>query len=125
MQRLQFHPVWERTLPIAEKTAYERFFHETAKHQMNNIIPYIITEKRLGGLVTTVFIQNFLSLPLQLDQTTVCVKTKDDQCVASYSFSPHLHINPNSSMPWSFVFPPEACVQPIPSLLNVSISLDE
>ena len=121
--KLHFHPVWEQTLPSKGKAELTAAFTAIPPSHSFNASPYLIKRKRNGGIVATVFLQNGTAYPISLDHVQVQLEQQKMR-LAQHNFDESLVIPPNSTMPWSFVFPPESTEEgDISELITISIDL--
>lgn len=121
--KLHFHPVWEQSLPSKGKAELTAAF--TALPASHSFIasPYLVKRKRNGGIVATVFLQNGTAYPVTLEQVQVQLYQQKKR-LAQHKFEESLVIPPNSTMPWSFVFPPKSTEDGVISeLITVGIDL--
>lgn len=98
-----FHSVWEEKLHIKERANYLRQA-ERLTDTTNTVLPIRINEKKNGGLVATVFIQNKELVEWSLEQIVIALHDEAGNLCAQQSFTLDLHIPGQSMMLWSFVF---------------------
>lgn len=102
---LIFHPVWQEKLSNDEKANYQKYAEELSDSD-TPLLPIRINEKKNGGLVATVFIQNGKETNWLLTSAIVTVYDEMGQICAVEQFPVKLDIPPKSMMLWSFVFAP-------------------
>ncbi|MCG3088968.1 SLAP domain-containing protein [Sporosarcina cyprini] len=121
--KLHFHPVWEQTLPSKSKSELTAAFTALSPSHSFGASPFLVKRKRNGGIVATVFLQNVTAYPVTLEKVQVQLYDQKKR-IAQNIFDESLVIPPNSTMPWSFVFPPESTEEgDITEQMTVSIDL--
>lgn len=109
MQKLVFHPAWDRTISEKDRMKIEETFQQTV-HSINNeikILPLWQAENHLGDLLVTTLIHNKTSNDLSFHNQLIKYVIKDET-VATHTFNNQdLLIKTGTSMPWTFIFPEE------------------
>lgn len=105
--QLLFEEAWERTISPQDRQAIIQKF-EASHLQAGEIkfIPFRWALNHQGELLATVLIQNGEHKDFPLDNLTLSMEDSHGQ-LAEKSFSlPHIVVKANTSMPWTFIFPP-------------------
>lgn len=100
-----FEKTWNDTLSEQQKQA---FIQQYNIHQPINgglsASPILFKQKRNGGLVATVFLQNNSDTAASVEAITVELLDENGDTAARETFSLSLDIPPFTATPWSFVF---------------------
>lgn len=100
-----FEKTWNETLSEQQKQAFIQQYN--IDQQINGGLsasPILIKQKRSGGLVATVFLQNNSDEAVSVETTTVELHDENGDTAASETFALSLKIPPFTATPWSFVF---------------------
>ena len=108
---LELDPVWEQTLSQDQIAKYQAFLDRLPDTDGEfAAAPVLGKYKKNGGFVATVLLRNGLDSAIALNEIEVEVTDGQGSRLAFASFNPELRISPGASMPWSFVFAPEATI---------------
>lgn len=107
MQRLMFESSWDKALSANDREKIQRVFLQT----------YVTNNKRIqfsrlwqaqnhrGELLVTVLIHNF-NEHVHVFKDTKLRYVANEQVMAEHTYSlPTLTLEPETSMPWTFIFP--------------------
>lgn len=113
MQKVKFHPAWDKTIAPGDRDRIERIFQETIVSTQEDIqfttIQHAINHKR--ELLIIVLVHNNREDKISFDNQKLFYM-KNNHIVAEHIFTPpSLTIEPQTSMPWTFIFPPESFQQ--------------
>ncbi|WP_171038075.1 SLAP domain-containing protein [Aquibacillus sediminis] len=110
MQKLQFENSWNKTISKQDREQIEKTFLEV---MLQEDIPIQFTVlwhavNHSGDLLVTTLVHNTTTEMVRFDDATIQYSVNNNM-VAEYSFSlPTLHIAPQTSMPWTFIFPTDS-----------------
>ncbi len=106
-QKLVFHPSWDKTLSIKDRTKIQQSFCNN-RLPSNKAVHFTIlwrANNYNSELLVTVIIHNFSSKPFLLDGKTIQYM-EEDRMLAEHTFSiPTIIVDGHTSMPWTFIFP--------------------
>lgn len=107
MQQLRFETSWDKALSAQDRNQIEKLFIET-KHQSYSTIVFSPIREAINHqneLLITVLVHNFTQNPLTFENTQL-VYSNEQAIIAANEFTlPALKIPPQTSMPWTFIFP--------------------
>ncbi|MCM3359422.1 SLAP domain-containing protein [Psychrobacillus sp. FSL K6-4046] len=118
MQQLKFEPSWNKAVAAKDREQIEHIFRTTKNHVNKDILfsPIRVAINHKKEFLATVLIHNFTSQELAFNNTRL-VYTMENELVAEHVFTvPALTLPPETSMPWTFIFPTHNYVEEIPSL---------
>ncbi|SEQ79113.1 SLAP domain-containing protein [Piscibacillus halophilus] len=107
MQQLQFEEKWDKTLSEQDRRKIEEVFDETKDHNELDFEPVTLwhANNHKNELLVTVLLHNRATETKSFENVHVVYKTLDEP-IAEHDFNvPRLNIPPNTSMPWTFIFP--------------------
>lgn len=107
MQQLKFEPSWNKAVAAKDREQIGRIFLKTKDHINKDILfsPIRVATNHKKEFLATVLIHNFTSQELAFKQTRL-VYTVENELVAEHVFTiPALTLPPETSMPWTFIFP--------------------
>ena len=107
MQRLMFESAWDKALSAHDREKIQRVFLQTYVTNKESIQFSQLWQAKnhRGERLVTVLIHNFSKHAL-LFQDTKLQYLVNEQVIAEHTFSlPSLKIEPETSMPWTFIFP--------------------
>lgn len=119
MQRLVFESAWDKTIAPADRENIIKLFNETKDNNEEGIILHSIrqAQNHRSDLLAIVLIHNFSDEILSFHKMDVTY-TEQERELAKGQFSfPNLHLEPRTSMPWTFIFPKSALLD-TPSFEN-------
>lgn len=123
MQKLQFEPAWDRTISAKDRNLIERTFHESEPSEQT-FTPLRQAINHNKDLLVTVIVNNNTQRLLSFKNKELEYLEKE-QLIAEHIFTiPALAINPNSSMPWTFIFPKQS-IKKEPQLSNGRLYMKE
>ncbi|HWO77344.1 MAG TPA: SLAP domain-containing protein [Bacillus sp. (in: firmicutes)] len=115
MQTLKFESSWDKTISAKDRQKIEHVFKNTSisKHTSIEFTPLWQAVNYKGELLVTVLVQNFSKHPQSFHNKKLRY-AEDNEMVAEHLFTlPALVIEPETSMPWTFIFPAESLRQPM------------
>lgn len=106
MQRLFFEAAWDKTIAPQDRSRIEEIFAETAFDKKNDIAFSPVREavNHRKELLVTVLVHNFKNQEITFADTKLGLRC-DGKLTAEHVFSMPLSIPPETSMPWTFIFP--------------------
>ncbi|HLR66720.1 SLAP domain-containing protein [Virgibacillus alimentarius] len=105
MQKLTFHPAWEKTLSVKDKEQIEQSFHHTRFSSCSiHFTPLWEAINHKGELLVTVIIHNSTDGPVLFHHQQF-IYEKNRTVIASSNFSLPSQVQKETSMPWTFIFP--------------------
>lgn len=107
MQKLEFKSSWNKALSSKDRENIEEIFLEASKMEFLNVCfsPIRQALNHKGELLITVLIHNFTQQALTFVEKRL-VYVENDEIIADYIFTlSTLIIQPEVSMPWTFIFP--------------------
>ncbi|WP_188455140.1 SLAP domain-containing protein [Virgibacillus oceani] len=107
MQNLTFESAWSKTISNKDRKQIERAFSDAVFDTVNSIYlsPLWQAINHKNHLLITVLIHNTTQQDLSFHNTKMRY-IEGNQIVAEHSFTiPSLVIEPQTSMPWTFIFP--------------------
>ncbi|HHY21722.1 MAG TPA: accessory Sec system S-layer assembly protein [Bacilli bacterium] len=108
MHRLELEESWEKSLATGEKEYLKEVFDrlEPPKKGEFNIIGLQATKQDNGELHVLLFIRNGSNKRAEIEQLPLQIVDAVGDVVATGSFKlEKFTVNPNTSKPWSFIFP--------------------
>jgi SLAP domain-containing protein len=107
MQKLEFEASWDKTLSIKDRKRIEQVFIETKGKNIALIRLWeAVNHKR--DLLVTALVHNTGQQVLSFDNKRLRY-LENNKLVAEHIFTlPTLTIQPQTSMPWTFIFPIES-----------------
>lgn len=124
MQQLYFHPTWERAISEADREVIEQLFEQTYDEVDDTIMSPTVRAafNHKGELLVTALVHNFTHHSARFRERTVFVHADDDFYEQRFTIDA-LVVPPFTSMPWTFIFPPNALALTI-TLSNVYIEIE-
>ena len=110
MQKLHFESSWDKTLSSKDRKIIEEIHLETRLPNHNSVHLTTLWQARnhKGALLVTVLIHNFGQQVLSFHNNKLCY-VENKEITAEYTFTlPSLIVQPETSMPWTFIFPVES-----------------
>ncbi|TQR16597.1 SLAP domain-containing protein [Psychrobacillus vulpis] len=107
MQILKFEPSWDKALSNKDREEINAIFLETNKGSLLNVhlSPIRQVTNHRGDLLVTVLVHNFTHKELTFKEK-ILVYIENEIIMAKHVFTlPSLIIQPQVSMPWTFIFP--------------------
>ncbi|MFB4169935.1 SLAP domain-containing protein [Virgibacillus sp. JSM 102003] len=107
MQRLTFHPSWDKGLSDDDREWINHIFQETRISNQCNIefTPLWDALNHKGDLLVTVLVHNTGEKNFFFDNHDL-IYSVNNQTMAEHCFMlPNFIIEPTTSMPWTFIFP--------------------
>lgn len=114
MQQLKFEPSWDKALSSKDRIMFQKIFTKTCVSDTNRtqLVPVWHASNYKGELLITVLIHNFTNQTLTF-HNTILRYIEGDNVAAEHIFThPSLIIEPEVSMPWTFIFPVECLNNP-------------
>lgn len=108
--KLELHESWEKSLPTEQKNALEQLLSTlpALKKDEVNITGVQLKDQMDESLAITVFIRNGSSQTLSFQQIPLVLSDANNNIVAKGSFKlDDFEILPNTTKPWTFIFPKE------------------
>ena len=110
MQKLQYESSWDKTLSNKDRKIIEGIFLETSLPNQNRIqftsLWQAINHK--GELLVTVLVHNFSHQVCSFINKKLRY-LENNEIIAEHIFTlPSLTVQPETSMPWTFIFPVES-----------------
>lgn len=110
MQTLQFEASWNKALSLSDREMIEELFQNT-KNQETDIIRFTPIWEAVNykdELLITVLVHNFTESNLEFHHTKLQY-IQEEKLYAEHVFTvPQLTVPPNTSIPWTFIFPRES-----------------
>lgn len=125
MQLLRFEASWEKTVSDQDRAMIQQAFFKTnaANDKTIHFIPLRQALNYKGDLLATVLIHNFSHHPYAFHKEKIHY-LENNQPMAEHTFTlPSLLIEPETSMPWTFIFPASSLIDQI-TLENALLELD-
>lgn len=113
MQKLQYEASWDKALPAQDRIRIEEVFQETSRPGQKIIAftPLWQAQNYRGELLVTVLVQNYGDKLLSFHNQRIRYIEKGE-VLAEHAFTiPALIIQPQTSMPWAFIFPVESLMK--------------
>ncbi|WP_010651508.1 SLAP domain-containing protein [Oceanobacillus massiliensis] len=113
MQKLQYEASWDKALPNQDRRRIEAVFQQTNSPDQQTIVftPLWQARNYRGELLVTVIVQNFGDSILSFHNQKIRYIEKGE-ILAEHAFTiPPLIIQPQTSMPWAFIFPVKSLKQ--------------
>jgi SLAP domain-containing protein len=110
MQKLQYEASWDKALPMNDRERIISVFKETNTHHQPTIkfTPLWQATNHRGELLITVLVHNFSRDVFSFNNTKLSY-IAENEVIAEHAFTiPALAIQPETSMPWAFIFPVES-----------------
>jgi SLAP domain-containing protein len=110
MQNLQFESSWDKTLSIKDRKIIEGIFLKTRlpNHNSCQLTPVWQAINYRGELLITVLVHNFGRQVLSFYEKNLRY-VENKEIIAEHIFTiPSLIVQPETSMPWTFIFPVES-----------------
>ncbi|MET3697712.1 SLAP domain-containing protein [Bacillus oleivorans] len=110
MQTLKYESSWDKTISVKDRKRIEYVFQMTSlsKHTSIEFTPLWQAVNHKGELLATVLVQNFSKHPLSFHYKKLRY-VENTEIVAEHTFTfSALVIEPETSMPWTFIFPIES-----------------
>ncbi|MFJ5622838.1 SLAP domain-containing protein [Peribacillus loiseleuriae] len=110
MQKLQYESSWDKTLSNKDRKIIEGIFLDTSLPNQNSIqftsLWQAINHK--GELLVTVLVHNFSHQVCSFMNKKLRYM-ENNEIIAEHTFTlPSLIVQPETSMPWTFIFPVES-----------------
>jgi|GEM_PF-877708 len=109
-QTLFFQEAWERTISLTDKEEIIKLFERSSSERKPgevSFIPFRVALNYKGDILATVLIQNEVNSKVELLDFSLSLFDKEGY-IATESFSySNIALPPNSTMPWTFIFPRE------------------
>jgi SLAP domain-containing protein len=106
LQKLVFESAWDRTLAQKDRHEIERVFSEIVVEGNEGheavLLKTAFNHKR--EFLVTVLLNNYSKIPMSLLGKKVVYK-EEDQIFGEFESAYTLEIPPQTSMPWTFIFP--------------------
>lgn len=115
MQQLKFEPSWDKALSSKDRIMFQEIFAKTCVSDTNHtqLVPVWHASNYKGELLITVLIHNFTNQSLTFLNTKIRY-IEEGKVAAEHIFThPSLIIEPEVSMPWTFIFPVECLNKPV------------
>lgn len=107
MQKLIFHPKWDKTISIKDRKLIELCFAEAAvmENQQIEFTPLWHARNHKQELLVTAIVHNTSKQPFSFHERKISYHDRAGKA-AEHQFSiKSLIIEPHTSMPWTFIFP--------------------
>ncbi|MFC4559791.1 SLAP domain-containing protein [Virgibacillus kekensis] len=106
MQKLKFHPAWERTLSAKDRTQIESIFQDSklSSEEQIQFTPVWQATNYKKELLITVLIHNTGKTAFTFDNQKMAY-TQNGETIAESTFTLPVSIHEQTSMPWTFIFP--------------------
>lgn len=128
VHRLDLDPTWDAQLPEEQKEELNQIVASLPKLGQNevNIHPLNAKVQDDGNLTVTIFLRNGSKQAINIETLPLEVINDNGELVARGSFNlPPLTVGPNSSKPWTFIFPSDLVVNPTFTRFTVRIPNQE
>jgi SLAP domain-containing protein len=109
MQKLQFEASWDKTISAVDREKIQKAFGETClpENRVTKLTPLWQALNYKHDLLVTVLVHNFSQQPLSFLRRKITY-LENQKAMAEYIFTlPALMLEPETSMPWTFIFPVE------------------
>ncbi|KMY48707.1 SLAP domain-containing protein [Peribacillus loiseleuriae] len=109
MQKLQYESSWDKTLSNKDRKIIEGIFLETSLLNQNRIQFTSLWQamNHKGELLVTVLVHNFSHQDCSFMNKKLRYM-ENNEIIAEHTFTlPSLIVQPETSMPWTFIFPVE------------------
>lgn len=110
MQKLQYETSWDKTLSNKDRKIIEGIFLETSlpNQSLNQFTSLWQAINHRGELLVTVLVHNFSHQVCSFINKKLCY-LENNEIIAEHIFTlPSLTVQPETSMPWTFIFPVES-----------------
>ncbi len=103
MQRLKFHPAWERQMDPSMQVEIEEKFHQTL-NERDMFVPLYHALNHQGDYLLTILIHN--RTDESMDLSSFALTISDTKTLAEQEGFPTAEwsIEPHTSSPWTFIF---------------------
>lgn len=111
--RLDLHETWNQQLTSEQKQSLRKVVENLPKVRRNevNFVGFQLKQDDEGRLAVSAFIRNGTTQLMTFEKLPLELLDANQQLVAKGSFElDELEVKPNTSLPWSFVFPREMVV---------------
>ncbi|MBD7938329.1 MULTISPECIES: SLAP domain-containing protein [Cytobacillus] len=109
MHSLVFQEKWASTLSDKDRKEIEGIFSRSVPHlhkEMIDFTPIWQAKNHRGDLLISVLIQNTTKEAFVLEHTHMFYLAEDGTRLAQHIFTTNqMLVEPNTSMPWTFIFP--------------------
>ncbi|GEL76773.1 SLAP domain-containing protein [Tenuibacillus multivorans] len=120
--QLQFEEKWDKTISEQDRSKIEEVFNKTKTHveEVIEVVTLWHATNHKGELLVTALIHNRSDESLHFRDTTVQYQTIH-QLIAKRSFTiSNLTIPPQTSMPWTFIFPNAKSDEPELGIIRIN-----
>ncbi|WP_391119428.1 SLAP domain-containing protein [Psychrobacillus sp. L3] len=106
MQKLAFEKSWDKALSGKDRKEIEKIFLETSRMNLPNVLLSPIRQafNHKGELLITVLVHNFTQKAFNFHKTRLIYRENDVTIAENIFTLQALIIQPNTSMPWTFIF---------------------
>ncbi|MBS4175581.1 SLAP domain-containing protein [Bacillus sp. FJAT-49736] len=106
MQKLYFESAWDKTISEKDRERIREAFHKTSIPHNSQLEFTRLWEaiNHKGALLVTVLIHNFDSEELTFHNKLLQYR-ENEEITAAHPFTLPVPIKPETSMPWTFIFP--------------------
>ncbi|MBN3553751.1 SLAP domain-containing protein [Fictibacillus nanhaiensis] len=106
MQKLEFESAWDKTIARQDREEIERVFSElhSEEHVRQQAVILKTAYNHKEEFLVTVLINNYSTEPFSLIGKKV-LYTEEEHTISEMASRYTLEISPDTSMPWTFIFP--------------------
>lgn len=107
MQKLIFHPKWDKTISMKDRKLIESRFAEAAviENQQIEFTPLWQARNHKQELLITAIVHNTSKQPFSFHERKISYYDKEGKTAEHHFSIKSLIIEPHTSMPWTFIFP--------------------
>jgi accessory Sec system S-layer assembly protein len=110
VHRLDLEPMWEEQLSDSQKNELEQLVNSLPQLGENEVSFHTVNAgfQPEGSLAVTLLVRNGAKQSINLEHLPLELVNENNELIASGSFKlPPLTVQPNTSKPWTFIFPAE------------------
>ncbi|WP_404452181.1 SLAP domain-containing protein [Virgibacillus necropolis] len=106
MQKLIFHPAWDKTIANQDRERIKKSFETTSLDPDKNVQFTSLSQAKnhRGDLLVMVLIHNTSHQELEFKNQPLIYKINDNQ-IAEHTFTLPVTLKQETSLPWTFIFP--------------------
>ncbi|MGN7296782.1 SLAP domain-containing protein [Ferdinandcohnia sp. SAFN-114] len=108
MQKLVFEDAWNRTISQKDRDIIQQLFREETPEKGVSFTPFRIAVNHKNERLVTAIVHNRTPQNLVFENTSLQL-FDEKKLLAEHEFTlPALQVPPETSMPWTFIFPPDS-----------------